>query len=143
MRALRTLVEGGTFFEGARWRDGRWWVSDFYANRVIAIDADGRERDVMSIEQPSGLGWLPDGSLLAVSMTGHSVYRRAPSKNVPPSTRVLSARTARAYAAAPRRAEAPPSSALEESHLGRPAQIQSRAGPATLLRGDCPTARRI
>ena len=31
----------------------------------------------MSIEQPSGLGWLPDGSLLAVSMTGHSVWRRS------------------------------------------------------------------
>ena len=82
MRALRTLVEGGTFFEGARWRDGRWWVSDFYANRVIAIDADGRERDVMSIEQPSGLGWLPDGSLLAVSMTGHSVCRLASDGDV-------------------------------------------------------------
>ena len=82
MRALRTLVDGGTFFEGARWRDGCWWVSDFYANRVIAIDADGRAQDHMRIERPSGLGWLPDGSLLAVSMTGHSVYRRAPDGEV-------------------------------------------------------------
>ena len=36
MRELEQLLDGGTFFEGARWHDGRWWVSDFYANRVIA-----------------------------------------------------------------------------------------------------------
>ena len=29
-RKLRTLVEGGSFFEGPRWHEGRWWVSDFY-----------------------------------------------------------------------------------------------------------------
>jgi len=76
MRELAKLLDGGTFFEGARWRDGRWWVSDFYANRVIAVDPDGNTEEVMSVEQPSGLGWLPDGSLLAVSMTGHKVWRQ-------------------------------------------------------------------
>ena len=29
-------------------------------------------------EQPSGLGWLPDGSLLVVSMRDRRVLRRAP-----------------------------------------------------------------
>lgn len=78
MRELRTLVDGGTFFEGARWRDGRWWVSDFYANRVVSVREDGTVEVVMEVEQPSGLGWLPDSSLLAVSMTGHEVWRRSP-----------------------------------------------------------------
>jgi sugar lactone lactonase YvrE len=82
MRALRKLVEGGTFFESARWRDGRWWVSDFYANRVIAADPDGHVEEVVTVEQPSGLGWLPDGSLLVVSMTGHKVWRRGPDGEV-------------------------------------------------------------
>ncbi|HEU5366882.1 MAG TPA: hypothetical protein VFU69_00395, partial [Ktedonobacterales bacterium] len=36
------------------------------------------QETVLSIEQPSGLGWRPDGSLLAVSMTGHEVWRRGP-----------------------------------------------------------------
>jgi sugar lactone lactonase YvrE len=36
----------------------------------------------MQVEQPSGLGWLPDGSLLAVSMTGHSVWRSGPDGDV-------------------------------------------------------------
>jgi len=76
-RELRTLLEGGTFFEGARWHDGRWWVSDFYAHRVLAVDPDdGRVEEAMEVEQPSGLGFLPDGSLLAVSMTGHKLWRR-------------------------------------------------------------------
>ena len=39
-----TLLEGGSFFEGPRWHDGRWWVSDFYRHRVLTVDADGRER---------------------------------------------------------------------------------------------------
>jgi sugar lactone lactonase YvrE len=78
VRDLTLLLDGGTFFEGARWRDGRWFVSDFYADRVIAVDEDGRAETVLSIEQPSGLGWRPDGSLLAVSMTGHEVWRRGP-----------------------------------------------------------------
>jgi sugar lactone lactonase YvrE len=82
MRELTKLADGGTFFEGARWRDGRWWVSDFYANRVIAVHPDGRVREVMTVEQPSGLGWLPDGSLLAVSMTGHALWRRTPEGEV-------------------------------------------------------------
>lgn len=31
-RELTTLFEGGAFFEGPRWREGRWWVSDFYGH---------------------------------------------------------------------------------------------------------------
>ena len=36
-RELRTLVAGGGYFEGPRWHDGRWWVSDFYAHQVLAV----------------------------------------------------------------------------------------------------------
>ena len=31
---LDTLLEGGAFFEGPRWHEGRWWVSDFYREAV-------------------------------------------------------------------------------------------------------------
>jgi sugar lactone lactonase YvrE len=70
------LVDGGTFFEGARWHERRWYASDFRHNRVISIDPEsGSWETVMELEVPSGLGWLPDGSLLAVSMTGHALWR--------------------------------------------------------------------
>jgi sugar lactone lactonase YvrE len=78
-RDLKTLLEGGAFFEGPRWRDGRWWVSDVYGGQVMTVAPDGLRADVMAVErQPSGLGWMPDGSLLAVSMKDHLLLRRSP-----------------------------------------------------------------
>src|SRR4029079_8942295 len=75
---LRVLVEGGAFFESPRWHEGRWWVSDFYRHTVSTVDASGREEPVLEVEgQPSGLGWMPDGSLLVCSMRDHRILRRS------------------------------------------------------------------
>src|ERR1700744_4246829 len=74
---LTPLLEGGAFFEAPRWHDGRWWVSDFYRQAVYTVGTDGSEDLVVEVEnQPSGLGWLPDGSLLIVSMKDQRVLRR-------------------------------------------------------------------
>ena len=40
---LSTLTTGGKFFEGPRWHDGAWWVSDFYRHGVFTIAPDGTE----------------------------------------------------------------------------------------------------
>src|SRR4051794_17276456 len=63
-----------------RWHDGRWWVSDFYRNAVYAIAPDGRAEEAVHLgdAEPSGLGWLPDGSLLIVSKKDHRILRQAP-----------------------------------------------------------------
>jgi sugar lactone lactonase YvrE len=80
---METLLEGGSFFEGPRWRDGRWWVSDFFRHRVITVEPGGREEQVLTVEgRPSGLGWMPDGSLLVVSMTDRRVLRMSPGGEV-------------------------------------------------------------
>jgi sugar lactone lactonase YvrE len=77
-RTLTPLFEGGAYFECPRWHDGRWWVSDFYRHAVFTYDADGREERVVEVEgKPSGLGWLPDGDLLVVSMKDRRVLRRS------------------------------------------------------------------
>jgi sugar lactone lactonase YvrE len=82
-RELSTLLEGGAFFEGPRWRDGRWWVSDFYRGTVSTVTPDGAEEIVMEVPgQPSGLGWMPDGSLLVVSRKDFRVLRRTPDGEV-------------------------------------------------------------
>jgi sugar lactone lactonase YvrE len=82
-RELRPLFEGGSYFEGPRWHAGRWWASDFYRYGVFAFDTDGREELMLEVPgQPSGLGWLPDGSLLAVSMRDHTLLRRTPDGSV-------------------------------------------------------------
>ena len=76
-RTLTTWVEGGNYFECPRWREGRWWVSDFYRRAAFSYDDEGRERLEIEVEaQPSGLGWLPAGDLLIVSMKDRRVLRR-------------------------------------------------------------------
>jgi sugar lactone lactonase YvrE len=76
---LDVVLEGYSFLEGPRWRDGRLWVSDFYTHRVLSIDARGDVREEAEVPgQPSGLGWLPDGRLLIVSMRDHTILRREP-----------------------------------------------------------------
>jgi sugar lactone lactonase YvrE len=67
---LRTVVAGLFFPEAPRWHRGRLWFSDFYADAVYSVGADGQGLRVEAEipQQPSGLGWLPDGRLLVVSM---------------------------------------------------------------------------
>ncbi|MCB0866945.1 MAG: SMP-30/gluconolactonase/LRE family protein [Solirubrobacterales bacterium] len=77
---LEELLSGGAFFESPRWHEGRWWVSDFYRRIVLAIDERGGAEVIMEVEgQPSGIGWMPDGSMLVVSMKEHLVLRRETS----------------------------------------------------------------
>ena len=69
MKATSTLLDGLCFAEGPRWRDGKLWFSDMHAHRVCTLDARGDMEVVVDVPmQPSGLGWLPDGRLLIVSM---------------------------------------------------------------------------
>lgn len=71
------LLDGCAFLESPRWRDGCLWLSDFFGHRVLIVDRDGCARSVVGVPtQPSGLGWLPDGRLLVVSMRDRRVLRR-------------------------------------------------------------------
>lgn len=57
------------FGEGPRWRNGLLYVADQHAREVVTIAQDGAVQAVLSVPgQPSGLGWLPDGTMLVVSM---------------------------------------------------------------------------
>jgi sugar lactone lactonase YvrE len=69
--------EGLGFGEAPRWHDGRLWYSDFYRHGIYSMEADGSDevRHHEVLNQPSGLGWLPNGDLLAVSMVDMKVLR--------------------------------------------------------------------
>ena len=72
----RTLATGLCFGEGPRWHNGQLWLSDMHAHQVIRVSPQGVLQPVIEVEnQPSGLGWLPDGSLLVVSMLDRRVLR--------------------------------------------------------------------
>ena len=63
------LLDGLAFAEGPRWRGDKLWFSDMHAHQVCTVDMSGNLEVVVEVPtQPSGLGWLPDGRLLIVSM---------------------------------------------------------------------------
>jgi sugar lactone lactonase YvrE len=77
MLEFTTLISGLSFTECPRWRDGRLYVSDFYTHRVLAVAMDGTAETVAHVpQQPSGLGFLPDGRMLIVSMRDRKVLRQ-------------------------------------------------------------------
>jgi sugar lactone lactonase YvrE len=76
---LEPWLDGFAFLEGPRWHAGRLWFSDMHAQRVYAASEDGAVEAVARVpECPSGLGWLPDGRLLVVSMEDRKLLRREP-----------------------------------------------------------------
>ena len=73
---VEILLEGLAFPEGPRWRAGELWFSDMHGHEVVAMTPAGARRTVFSHTGPvSGLGWLPDGRLLVVSMTDRRLLR--------------------------------------------------------------------
>jgi sugar lactone lactonase YvrE len=79
-RELSVVVEGMTFVESPRWHEGRLWFSDFYTQRVMAVRPGEEPEEILTVaDQPSGLGWLPDGRLLVVSMKDHRLLRQESS----------------------------------------------------------------
>ena len=70
------LREGVYYGECPRWHDGRLWYSDFFDHAVHALAPGGDDERVVELAaQPAGLGWMPDGSLLIVSMLDRRVLR--------------------------------------------------------------------
>lgn len=73
---LQPFIGGLAFPEALRWRDGALWFSDFYFRRVQRATPDGTVQTVVELDdQPSGLGWLPDGRLLVVGMKKRQLLR--------------------------------------------------------------------
>jgi sugar lactone lactonase YvrE len=74
-----TLAEGLTFPEGVRWHDGALWFSDMHAHAVLRLEPGGAPEAVAAVpECPSGLGFLPDGTPLVVSMHDRRLLRLGP-----------------------------------------------------------------
>ena len=75
--AARTVLDGLYFGEGPRWHDGALWFSDMHDHRVVRTPLDGTSSTVVTVthDEPSGLGWLPDGRLLVVAMETQRLLR--------------------------------------------------------------------
>ena len=74
--SLEVVVDGFHYLEGPRWHKGALWFVDFYTQGVYRVNDEGvAEKKVHIEQQPSGLGWLPDGRMLIVSMKDCKVMR--------------------------------------------------------------------
>ncbi len=76
--SIDTIVSDRAFLECPRWHEGRVWVSDLYRHEVISIGDDGDVvvEATLTGDEPSGLGWLPDGRLLITAMESGCIMRR-------------------------------------------------------------------
>jgi sugar lactone lactonase YvrE len=73
------LLDGLMFPEAPRWHDGKLWFSDMQAYQVMTVDLAGNAEKIVEVPgQPSGLGWLPTGQMLVVSMVDRRLMRLDP-----------------------------------------------------------------
>ena len=76
MKGLKKLTGGLYFGEGPRWHENKLWFSDFYSHKVMTLDENNSLETVCEVpSQPSGLGWLPNGDLLIVSMLDRKILK--------------------------------------------------------------------
>ena len=74
------IVDGICFGEAPRWRHGSLYVSDMYAGRILRVYPSGGFDVIAQCETPvGGLGWLPDGRMLVVSMYDRKILRQEAS----------------------------------------------------------------
>ena len=78
-RVAATVLDGFGVPESLQWHEGALWFSDLAHGTVHRWTGDGAAETVTRVPgRAGGLGWLPDGRLLVVSMDRHVVYRREP-----------------------------------------------------------------
>lgn len=72
------FVDGLSFPESPRWRDGRLYLSDMGTSQVLAVDPGTAEVSTVVAKvpgAPSGLTWDDHGALQVVSMGRSIIYR--------------------------------------------------------------------
>lgn len=80
---VRTVAGGFRFLEGPRWHQGALYFSDFYDRAVYRLEADDSVTTICELPDfVSGLGFMPNGDLLYVSVTEHMLYRRSADGSV-------------------------------------------------------------
>ena len=80
MPDMKVVLDGLGFPEDPRWHVGARWFSDMDKKAVLKRAHSGRVATILSVEGiPSGLGWLPNGKLVVVSMSDRRLLQLEPS----------------------------------------------------------------
>ena len=106
---LEVLATGFAYAEDPRWWNGQLYFSDMYGGKVHGVTLSGAVETVLDLGDgtPSGLGFMPNGDLLVVSMfermllrlSGSGVARHADLSPLAPHSinDMVVDRTGRAY----------------------------------------------
>ncbi len=68
------FIDGIVYGEGPRWHNDRLWFSDGPAGRVCSVGETGDVVVEAEVEHASGLGWLPDGTLVVSALFESKIY---------------------------------------------------------------------
>lgn len=67
------FIDGIVYGEGPRWHGGRLWFSDGPAGKVYSAGESGDLKVEAEVEKASGLGWLPDGTLVVSALMAPTI----------------------------------------------------------------------
>src|SRR5690242_5005501 len=68
------FIDGIVYGEGPRWHDGRLWFTDGFAGKVYSAGESGDVSVEAEVAKASGLGWLPDGTLVVSTLMDAKVH---------------------------------------------------------------------
>jgi sugar lactone lactonase YvrE len=72
---LTTLLDGGRYFEGPRWHDGRLWFVDCMARTLLSVNLAGERQEHATFDDtPCGTGVLPDGRIVVLTMNKKQLF---------------------------------------------------------------------
>jgi sugar lactone lactonase YvrE len=76
---LRSVLDGGRYFEGPRWQAGRLWFVDCMERTLLGLAPSGarEQHATFADDTPCGLGILPDGALIVLTMHRQRLMRYA------------------------------------------------------------------
>ena len=78
-RKSRVLLDGGRYFEGPRWHAGRLWFVDCFDRTLLSVGPTGdrQQHAKFTDDTPCGLGILPDGNVIVLTMFRKQLLRYA------------------------------------------------------------------
>ncbi|WP_407170267.1 SMP-30/gluconolactonase/LRE family protein [Bradyrhizobium sp. ORS 111] len=81
-RRLKTILDGGRYFEGPRWHNGRLWFVDCMARTLLSTSPSGERQEHAAVtdDTPCGLGVLPNGDIVVLTMFRKRLLRFADGK---------------------------------------------------------------
>jgi sugar lactone lactonase YvrE len=73
---LKTIHDGGRYFEGPRWHAGRLWFVDCMARTLLSLapSSECEQHAKFDDDTPCGTGILPDGRIIVLTMSRKRLY---------------------------------------------------------------------